>query len=102
MTFNIGDRVRIATRRFEGNSAHPHYGLYGNVIGIGKNQEGVIFLVKRDAIAQNISDIYYLAEDLEFVKTGPIMDPDFSLEEIELGNDIYAAVSAQFERTFPK
>jgi hypothetical protein len=86
----VGDRVVIVTREYEDNSNAPHYEIHGKITEkIERKDSTDIFLVNRDGMSPPIDRIWYAEDDLIPEKNDyPMVEPDFSLEEIELGRQL--------------
>lgn len=93
MTFKIGDRVRVRTEKYEGNSVGRHYGMTGVIASqYSKNQWNVKWSVIRDDrlhMGSANATILYDEEDMEPEKLDhPMIQPEMELEEIHLAQNI--------------
>lgn len=96
MSFNIGDRVRIITREFEGNGC-AHFGVCGTIVThnrIVSQAEGPAFLVERDGLTKGSYgyQIWYGENHLELEGGERMVSPEMELEEIHKAQEILDAI----------
>ena len=81
MKFNVGDTVRVTTYRF----GSRYIGNIGVIIQINLS-ERLKFLVKTERGHNPYNT--YSETDLELYKPPPLLQPDFSLDEIASAQEI--------------
>lgn len=88
MGFKVGDRVRIITKKYEGNSVGTHYGLTGTIKNRYSNWQWNIIRDDRIGMGESMATILYDEDDLEVIPQFSLV-PEMELEEIEQAQQVF-------------